>query len=106
MSKKFMIIDQNILHKLIKDKDNFLLFFSTENCGYCQIAKNNIEKIIDNFPDLSLYEIKLNQNQSLFKQYGVTSVPVIKIFKNAEVVYTGFGVRLPNDLYYQLKYYF
>jgi len=42
----------------------------------------------------------------LFKQYGVTSVPVIKIFKNAEVVYTGFGVRLPNDLYYQLKYYF
>jgi hypothetical protein len=50
--------------------------------------------------------VKLNQTPEIFERYGIKSAPVSKVFKEGEAVYTGFGVRSPNDIYYQLKSYF
>jgi thiol-disulfide isomerase/thioredoxin len=92
--------------RLLKEKNAIFVLFSNDGCGYCQIAEKNINEVIDSFPELELYQLKLTDAPEIFERYGINSVPVSKVFKDGEAVYTGFGVRSPNDIYYQLKSYF
>jgi thiol-disulfide isomerase/thioredoxin len=91
---------------LLKEKDAFFVLFTNDDCGYCQLAEKNINQVIDSLPQLEFYQLKLTAAPEIFERYGINSVPVSKVFKNGESVYTGFGVRSPNDIYYQLKTYF
>ena len=92
--------------RLLKDKEAIFVLFSNDGCGYCQLAEKNINQVIDSFPELELYQLKLTDAPEIFGRYEINSVPVFKVFKEGEAVYTGFGVRSPNDIYYQLKSYF
>mgnify|MGYP006443623917 CR=1 FL=1 len=92
--------------RLLKEKDVIFVLFSNDGCGYCKLAEKNINKVIDSFPQLELYQLKLTDAPEIFERYGINSVPVSKVFKEGEAVYTGFGVRSSNDIYYQLKAYF
>lgn len=103
---KKLISNGKEFDKLLKEKEVLFVLFSNECCGYCQIAENNINQVLDSFPDLELYKLYLSDAPEIFERYGINSVPVSKVFKNGEAVYTGFGVRSPNDIYYQLKSYF
>ncbi|MGM0500291.1 MAG: thioredoxin family protein [Bacillota bacterium] len=105
-SEKKLISNGEEFDRLLEKKEAFFVLFSNDSCGYCQIAENNINQVIDSFPELELYQLKLSDAPEIFERYGINSVPVSKVFKNGEAVYTGFGVRSPNDIYYQLKSYF
>lgn len=105
-NEKKLISNGEEFDRLLEEKDAFFVLFSNDSCGYCQMAENNINQVIDSFPQLDLYQLKLNDAPEIFERYGINSVPVSKVFKEGEAVYTGFGVRSPNDIYYQLKSYF
>lgn len=104
--EKKLISNAEEFDKLLEEKDAFFVLFSNDGCGYCQIAENNINQVIDSFPQLELYQLKLADAPEIFERYDINSVPVSKVFKDGAAVYTGFGVRSPNDIYYQLKSYF
>jgi hypothetical protein len=101
-----LITNSKEFNYLLKNNEYLFVLFSNENCGYCKIAENNIKEVIDSFPDVDLYILKLSDAPDIFREYNVNSAPVIKLFKNEEAVYTGFGVRKADDIYYQLKSYF
>ncbi|MGM0601684.1 MAG: thioredoxin family protein [Bacillota bacterium] len=104
MKDKYIIKNEKQFKELLENNEYLLVLFSSNDCGYCQMAENNIKQILPSIPQLELYKIKLNTEVgNIFKKYDVNSVPIIKLFKNSAPVYTGFGVRMPNDLYYQLK---
>jgi len=105
-NEKKLISNGEEFDRLLEKKEAFFVLFSNDSCGYCQMAENNINQVIDSFPQLDLYQLKLNDAPEIFERYGINSVPVSKVFKEGEAVYTGFGVRSPNDIYYQLKSYF
>ena len=92
--------------KLLKTEEKLLVLFSNDNCGYCQIAEKNIKQILDSFEGLVLYKLKLSNAPEIFTEYNIKSAPVTKVFINQKAVYTAFGIRPPNDIYYQLKPYF
>lgn len=105
-NEKRLISNGEEFDRLLKEKDALFVLFSNDACGYCQIAEKNINEVIGSFPNLKLYKLKLSDAPEIFERYGIKSVPVSKVFKAGEAVYTGFGVRSPNDLYYQLQSYF
>jgi len=104
--EKKLISNGDEFDLLLKEKDAIFVLFSNDGCGYCQIAEKNINEVIDSFPQLDFYQLKLTDAPEIFERYSINSVPVSKVFKDGEAVYTGFGVRSPNDIYYQLKSYF
>lgn len=104
--EKKLISNGEEFDRLLNELDSFFVLFSNESCGYCKIAEKNINQVIDSFPELELYQLKLSDAPEIFQRYGITSAPVSKIFKDGEAIYTGFGVRSPDDIYYQLKAYF
>ncbi|TDO78345.1 thioredoxin [Halanaerobium saccharolyticum] len=105
-NEKKLISNGKEFERLLKEKDSLFILFSNDGCGYCQLAEKNINQVLDSFPQLELYQLKLTAAPEIFERYGINSVPVFKVFKKGESVYTGFGVRSPNDIYYQLKSYF
>lgn len=105
-NEKKLISNGEEFDRLLEEKDAIFVLFSNDSCGYCQIAEKNINQVIGDFPQLELYQLKLTDAPEIFERYGINSVPVSKVFKDGEAVYTGFGVRSPNDIYYQLKSYF
>lgn len=104
--EKILISSTQEFNQLLQEKDSFFVLFSSESCGYCKLAEKNIKEVIDSFPQLQLYQVKLSDVPEIFEKYGVNSVPAAKIFKDGQSVYTAFGVRSPDDLYYQLQDYF
>ena len=105
-NEKKLISNGEEFDRLLSEKDAFFVLFSNDGCGYCKIAEKNINEVIDSFPQLELYELKLKDAPEIFERYEINSAPVSKVFKDGEAVYTGFGVRSANDIYYQLKSYF
>lgn len=105
-NEKKLISKTEEFDNLIKEKNTFLVLFSSDSCGYCQLAEKNINKVIESFEKIDFYQLKLADTPEVFRRYDINSVPVLKIFRAGEAVYTGFGVRTPNDIYYQLKNYF
>lgn len=100
--KKFPSVTDDNFTKIIRKHELVLVIFS-QDCGYCQLAKRNLEEIIDQLPELPVYEGMISELSEVTEEYKITSVPVFKLFENGEVVYTGFGVRESKDLYYQLS---
>ncbi|ADQ14680.1 thioredoxin family protein [Halanaerobium hydrogeniformans] len=92
--------------KLLKKEEKLLVLFSNDSCGYCQMAENNIKKILDSFQGLTLYKLKLSDAPEIFEEYNIKSVPVTKVFIKQKAAYTAFGIRPPSDIYYQLKSFF
>lgn len=104
MKDTTIIKNEKEFDKFLYNNKYFLVLFSSSDCGYCQMAEKNINQVLPSIPQLELYKIKMNTEvENIFKKYDVNSVPILKLFKDSEPVYTGFGVRMPDDLYYQLK---
>ncbi|TDX43614.1 thioredoxin family protein [Orenia marismortui] len=106
MISKFPKVEDNNIEEVIRSNKKLLIIFSSKDCGYCQLAKNNLLEIIDNFPELAIYECMISKAPKTIARYNISSVPILKLFSDGELVYTGFGVRNSNDLYYQLKSFF
>ena len=96
------ISDKNI-ENIIKNNRYVLIVFTSLTCGQCQLAKNNLLEVVDNFYDLSVYECMVTKNPKIREEYKISTVPTFKLFKDGEAVYTSFGIREQSDLYYQLN---
>ena len=100
--KNLKEITSDNIEQMINKNNNLLIIFSNPECGYCGLAKNNLAEIRDQFSNLAIGECIVNQNLELKEKYKITSVPMFKLVKDGEVVYTDYGVVTANNLYYQL----
>jgi len=96
-------INDDNFDQIISSNKNLLILFTSKNCGYCQIAKKNLNQVIDSFPEILVYECSILNSQKIVERYQVSSVPILKLFIGGKVVYTAFGIRESSDLYYQIK---
>ena len=49
-NEKKLISNGEEFDRLLEEKDAFFVLFSNDSCGYCQMAENNINQVIDSFP--------------------------------------------------------
>lgn len=64
-----------------------LLFLTVPNCVQCTKAKQVIEKVRPDFPDLKVAYVDVTQHPEILQQYQVLSAPGIVI--NGKLLYTG-----------------
>jgi len=66
-------------------------------CGPCTMLKPVIEKVAEEYGDkLVLAKVNVEENQKYAGQFGVMSIPAVKIFKNGEVADEFVGAQ-PED---------
>ncbi len=67
-----------------KDK-TILVDFYADWCGPCKMMSPIIDEIKDEYKDIDVYKINVDDNSELSRKYGVMSIPTIMIFKNGEL---------------------
>ena len=93
----------NIMAVLKIDKDNFaqvlnsdkkvLLDFYADWCGPCRMVGPFIEEIANENPQYLVGKINVDEQRELAAQFGVSSIPVLVVMENGQVVNKALGAR-------------
>ena len=68
-------------------------------CGPCQMQGPIIDELAEEMGDSAkFFKVNVDDNTELASQYGIMSIPALKIFKNGEVVEEMVGVHSKTQL--------
>ncbi len=68
-------------------------------CGPCQTQGPILDELVDSEGGkVKVFKVNVDENTELATQYGVMSIPALKVFKNGEVVDEMVGVHQKDQL--------
>ncbi len=68
-------------------------------CGPCQTQGPILDELSDEIGDKAkVYKVNVDESPDLASQYGIMSIPALKIFKNGEVAEEMVGVHQKDQL--------
>lgn len=79
--------------EVINTEKTVLLDFYADWCGPCRMVAPIIEEIANENSDITVGKINVDEEQSLAMKFGVTSIPMLAVIKNGQVVKTAMGAR-------------
>ena len=90
-------------------KDNFksevmqadkpvLIDFYADWCGPCQMQGPVLDEIAQEYDNVKIGKVNVDEEQALALHYGITSIPTLMVFKDGEVSDTLVGLRSKEEL--------
>lgn len=68
-------------------------------CGPCQMQGPILDELSSEIGDKAkIFKVNVDDNNELAAQYGIMSIPALKVFKNGEVVEEMVGVHQKEQL--------
>ena len=78
--------------ELIKSEKPVLIDFSAEWCGPCKKMEPYLHKIAEDSKEhVTVIRIDADKNPDLCRQLNVTALPVLKLYKNKELIWDHLG---------------
>lgn len=80
------LTDNNFKQNVIENNGVVVVDFWAQWCGPCRKLMPLMEQIQNEFKDeVKIYKIDADKNINSAKEYGISSLPSVLIFKNGEV---------------------
>lgn len=74
-------ISASVQLEQLKSNPALFVLFGGPHCGVCVVIKPKIEILMaQNFPDMALAYVDCEQTPDVCAQYGVYSLPVVKLY--------------------------
>lgn len=86
------LTDQNFEQEVLKSEQPVLVDFWATWCGPCQIMVPLIDELAEKMAGKAkVGKLNVENNPKMSEEYGIMSIPALKIFKGGKVVneYTG-----------------
>ena len=101
-----MSTSDNLIHineasfaQLIAGDKPVLVDFWAPRCGPCRMLGPIMEELADQYADKAIIaKCDVDENGALAQEYGIMSIPAVKLFVNGEVVREQVGVA-PKEVY-------
>lgn len=68
-----------------------LVDFYADWCGPCKMLSSVLEELKESYPQVHFYQVNVDEERALAKQYGVMSIPCVLLFKEGSLVSTTMG---------------
>ncbi len=101
-----MIHIQNInqFNELLKNENVIVDFFATW-CGPCRMIAPLLEEIDEDYPEISIGKVDVDDLSELAAHYSIASIPTLMFIKNGKIVYEQVGFVPKNNLERLIKTY-
>ena len=83
----------NFEEKVIKSEKPVLLDFYADWCGPCKMIAPILSEIAEERDDIVVGKVNVDDNMELAQKFGVTSIPMLAVIKNGQVVRSEVGAR-------------
>jgi thioredoxin len=94
-----MEITAKELQEKISNGEKLIVEMWAPWCGPCRMMKPVFEKVSENNKtDVQMYTMNIDENRSVATEYGVRSIPTIKVFNKGNVIDTKVGVLQENAI--------
>ena len=67
-------------------------------CGPCKMLGPIMEKVAEEYPDVTFVKVNVDDEQDLAVSYGVMSIPSVFFLKDGEVVDQFLGLQQENSI--------
>lgn len=89
----------NKFQNIINDDKPVLIDFFAEWCGPCQTMAPILKQLKNDLGDnVKIIKVDVDKNNKLAANFGIRSVPTLKLFKSGKEVWTGTGLMQSNQL--------
>lgn len=100
------INSSNFENLVLKSETLTIVDFWAQWCGPCRKLTPILEQIQNEFnSQIKIYKIDTDKNANLAKEYGISSLPSILIFKNGEIKELMAGMLLKSAIVSNIKKY-
>jgi len=78
--------------KALKENTNLVVDFWAPWCGPCKSLAPVLERVSNDYPDVTFVKVNIDENRALAENNNVTSIPTLKYFKEGQAVATQVGM--------------
>lgn len=94
-----MEITTKELQEKINNGEKIIVEMWAPWCGPCRMMKPVFERVAqNNETNVQMYTLNIDDNREIAIQYGVRSIPTIKVFDGGEVTDTKVGVLAEQNI--------
>ena len=81
-----IITSEQFEEKVLKNKKFVIVDFFANWCGPCKMLMPVLEEIDQEFDQVDIVKVNIDQDEELAKKFGVLSIPTLIFFSNGEEV--------------------
>ncbi|MDJ0517189.1 MAG: thioredoxin [Trichodesmium sp. MO_231.B1] len=91
-SNVIVITDSEFEAEVLKSEKPVLAYFWATWCGPCKLVAPSIEKVATEYGDrLKVVKMEVDPNPETVNLYKVQGLPVLKLFRNEEILFSHDG---------------
>lgn len=90
------ITKENFEEEVLRSEKPVLLDFYADWCGPCRMVAPAVQEIAEENDHIKVGKINVDQQMELAARFQVTSIPLLVVIKDGEVVNQALGAR-PKD---------
>lgn len=89
---------EDFKEKVLDSNEPILVDFFATWCGPCQMLAPIIDELSHEVGETRVFKLDVDQLPEIAGQYGVMSIPTIKVFKNGKIIQESVGVRNKQEI--------
>jgi len=87
------VTDNNFEEEVLEADNLVLVDFWADWCNPCKMIEPVVEKLEENFEDLKVAKLNVDENNKTASNYGINGIPSLLLFEDGEKVEKFVGVR-------------